>query len=556
MKPKLRLISFSSIGAAMLMVLCGSAVQGDINQGGRVAVSELAILLKKSALAADIDHNAGVRISDLSVLLARWGTSQPGSATPISTPWASINVQNFGAKGDGSTDDTAAIQQALDAGASQNLPIYVPSGTYTVSGRHGAFRAILTYRSNTMVFGDGDSSVIKVKDNQVGKGDDYMILAPAAAGPTNNVVFRNFKLDGNGTKNLQPANVPILHAYGIYVDQGDNITIRDCLFRNLPGPSAIVLGNNTSPASTSNAKIVNNRFHGSGAGIPGNRNLDDTSTIYTQTEGGLVKGNRLWNDSPINPNSPNTIVVTALEIHGSRTLVANNYIENYTAGGNAVSTVIDSIGNTWQDNNFRNISNLGINIWAKSPFVHSDLTIRNNSIQMHGGFGSEIAGIYQDHNAASTTTVVRALAINDNAIYFDDTTSRSAVNHGIRLTAISGATIARNYIKNFQGDGINIEPHYSLDLPVRDVDIADNTIEDVGRTALVNRLWAVHINWNIADRTISRVNIHGNQIRKYTSLNMQSIRIEGAGTIQDVTVSPDNVFSGDETTGGMPASRR
>ena len=556
MKPQLRLISFSSIGAVMLMILCGSAVQGDISQDGRVPVSELTILLKKSTLAADIDHNARVNISDLSVLLTRWGTSQPGAATPISAPWASINVQNFGAKGDGSTDDTAAIQQALDAGASQNLPIYLPSGTYTVSGRHGAFRAILTYGSNTMVFGDGDSSVIKVKDNQVGKGDDYMVLAPAAAGATNNVVFRNFKLDGNGTKNLQPANVPILHAYGIYVDQGDNITIRDCLFRNLPGPSAIVLGNNTSPSSTSNAKIVNNRFHGSGAGIPGNRNLDDTSTIYTQTEGGLVKGNRLWNDSPINPNSPNTVVVTALEIHGSRTLVADNYIENYTAGGNAVSTVIDSVGNTWQNNNFRNISNLGINIWAKSPFSHSDLTIRNNSIQMHGEFASEIAGIYQDHNAASTTTVVKRLAITDNTIYFDDTASRSAVNHGIRLTAISSATVARNYIKNFQGDGINIEPHYSLDLPVHNVDIADNTIEDVGRTALVNRLWAVHVNWNIADRTISRVNIHGNQIRKYTSLNMQPIRVEGAGTIQEVTVSPDNVFVGDEASGGIPASRR
>lgn len=535
--------------SAMLMVLCAPAVRGDVNQDGKVDVFDISVLLGKGKLAAGVDHNATVKTLDLSVLLARWDSKSYGSATPISTPWASINVQSFGAKGDGETDDTAAIQQALDAGVSQNLPVYIPTGTYIISGRHGAFGAILTYQSNTTVLGDGDSSVVKVIDNQVGQGDDYMVFAPRAVGATNNVAFRNFKLDGNGTKNRQPADVPILHAYGIYVDQGDNITIQDCFFENLPGPSAVVLGNNTSPASTSNAKVINNRFHGSGAGIPGNRNLDDTSTIYIQAEGGLVKGNRLWNDRPINPNSPNTVVVTALEIHGSRTLVADNYIENYTAGANAVSTVIDSIGNTWQNNVFRNLSNLGMNIWATSPFAHSDLTIRNNSIQMYGGFGSEISGIYQDHRAASTTTVVKNLAITDNAIYFDDTTSRSAVNHGIRLTAISGATIARNYIKNFQGDGINIEPHHSLNLPVQDVDIADNTIEDVGRTALVNRLWAVHINWNIAGRTISRVNIHGNQIKKYTSPNMQRIRIEGSGTIEDVTVSHDNIFAGDGTAG-------
>lgn len=541
--------------SAVLMVLCAPAVRGDINQDGKVDVFDISVLPGKGKLAAGVDHNAKVKTLDVSILLARWDANSSGLAPPISIPWASINVQNYGAKGDGATDDTAAIQQALNAGVAQNLPVYVPAGTYIIAGRQGAFGAILTYQSNTTFFGDGEKSVIKVIDNQVGRGDDYMIFAPPAAGATNNVVFRNFKLDGNGTKNLQPANVPILHAYGVYVDRGDNITIQDCFFKNLPGPSAIVLGNNTSPASTSNAKVINNRFHGSGAGISGNRNLDDTSTIYVQADGGLIKGNRLWNDRPINPNSPNTVVVTALEIHGSRTLVADNYIENYTAGANAVSTVINSIGNTWQNNIFRNLSNLGVNIWAKAPFTHSDLTIRNNSIQMYGEFGSEIAGIYQDHRAASTTTVVKNLAITDNAIYFDDTRSRPAVNHGIRLTAVSGANVARNYIKNFQGDGINFEPHHSLSVPVQDVDIADNTIEDVGRTALANRLWAIHINWNIADRTVSRINIRGNQIKKYTSPNMQSIRIEGSGTIQDVTVSPDNVFEGDGISGGMPAFR-
>ena len=46
-----------------------------------------------------------------------------------------FNVQNFGAKGDGITDDTAAIQRAIDAAAAAGGgQVYVPTGTYIVSG--------------------------------------------------------------------------------------------------------------------------------------------------------------------------------------------------------------------------------------------------------------------------------------------------------------------------------------------------------------------------------------------------------------------------------------
>ncbi len=51
-----------------------------------------------------------------------------------------FNVQNFGAKGDGITDDTAAIQSAIDAAAAAGGgQVYMPTGTYIVSGR-GTFR--------------------------------------------------------------------------------------------------------------------------------------------------------------------------------------------------------------------------------------------------------------------------------------------------------------------------------------------------------------------------------------------------------------------------------
>ncbi|WP_372006306.1 glycosyl hydrolase family 28-related protein [Tistrella mobilis] len=63
------------------------------------------------------------------------------SAAPVSVRW-------WGARGDGSTDDTAAIQAALDAGFSA---VHLPTGTYPVS-------ATLTVPAGTIVTGDGSGA--------------------------------------------------------------------------------------------------------------------------------------------------------------------------------------------------------------------------------------------------------------------------------------------------------------------------------------------------------------------------------------------------------------
>lgn len=45
-----------------------------------------------------------------------------------------VNVLEYGATGDGVTDDTAAIQSAIDDAFTLELPVIVPSGTYAITG--------------------------------------------------------------------------------------------------------------------------------------------------------------------------------------------------------------------------------------------------------------------------------------------------------------------------------------------------------------------------------------------------------------------------------------
>ena len=67
-----------------------------------------------------------------------------------------VSVKDFGAKGDGVTDDTAAIQAALNSSA---VAIYVPAGRYRIT-------ANITRSGHTLLYGDGlGASVLEFNGN-------------------------------------------------------------------------------------------------------------------------------------------------------------------------------------------------------------------------------------------------------------------------------------------------------------------------------------------------------------------------------------------------------
>jgi polygalacturonase len=61
-----------------------------------------------------------------------------------------VNVKDYGATGDGVTDDTVAIQAALDA----NKPIYIPTGTYKIT------TTLEVTGQNVHITGDGKESIL------------------------------------------------------------------------------------------------------------------------------------------------------------------------------------------------------------------------------------------------------------------------------------------------------------------------------------------------------------------------------------------------------------
>ncbi len=100
---------------------------------------------------------------------------------------AAGNVKSFGAVGDGVTDDTAAIQAAINAMDAVGGALFIPKGTYIVSGLR------LTGKSCAYVYGEGYGSILELKS---GANADLLYCTWC-----DKAIFSRFRLDGNNAHN-------------------------------------------------------------------------------------------------------------------------------------------------------------------------------------------------------------------------------------------------------------------------------------------------------------------------------------------------------------------
>jgi hypothetical protein len=62
----------------------------------------------------------------------------------------SVSVKDFGAVGDGTTDDTDAIQAAINSSAGR---ILIPEGNYKITDKNGAYGLLIAIANKTIVGG-------------------------------------------------------------------------------------------------------------------------------------------------------------------------------------------------------------------------------------------------------------------------------------------------------------------------------------------------------------------------------------------------------------------
>ena len=182
-----------------------------------------------------------------------------------------VIVTDYGAKANGRTDDTKAIQRAINHAAKyDNSTVYFPKGTYLISRISPQIYGCLEVPSNITLEGAlNHESVLKMEDYQL--PGTRMVLVREES----NVVFRSISFDGsafykegNIVKRSQDDYYKVKKGkkwneqlHSIFIKSSHNVIVEDCHFANSKGDGVYITGVYSNENQASKIVIRNNVFH-------------------------------------------------------------------------------------------------------------------------------------------------------------------------------------------------------------------------------------------------------------------------------------------------------
>ena len=347
-----------------------------------------------------------------------------------------FNVIDYGARGDGHSDDTAAIQRALDAAYQAGGGIVqIPAGTFIVRGTDDPSHGALQIRSNTELAGAGmGSTVIKLADDWSGKISG-VIRTPPSGEAEHDIAIRDLTVDGNKAhaqgdvdgimtgylpgspkfdNNILIERVEVENVSRIGFnphEQTHNLTIRDSVSHDngWDGFEADYV----SQAVYENDTAYGNGRHGFNVVTHSSDVVLRNDTSYGNGVDGIV----------VQRGSEDTA-------YTARVLVEGNDV--YGNGGNGIELkrVDDSqvLGNRVHDNGLD-----GIHIEASNRNVIDGNQIADNSMKVPGSYNGITIKSYSGDQAGPTTAsgnlitnnVVSASHVAAEHAFFEDTTGVS-----------------------------------------------------------------------------------------------------------------------------------
>jgi len=392
-----------------------------------------------------------------------------------------VSVKDFGAVGDGVTDDTAAIQAAVDTGGT----IYFPNGTYEITH--------VDLSSNTYLVGESWDAIIHQisgTDPRPGGYDGMFTINYANnATPTKDVAFRNLQFRMNLPAGAYTTADEQSHI--ILGGHTENIVIDNCFFYGWRG-DAVFVGAQMSGVGVptnyvaQNTSITNCRFDG----------IDNT--CRQGITGGSVDGlyiNANYFQKVTNATMPGAIdIEPELPLAYARTItITNNIFVEVGPSGNRRRAVIVDVG--------------GQN--AGSIERRGNINIANNYMTLTNGV--RVIGGKQCRN----------VSIDSNWIFGTDET--------MNLLNIDGFLLTNNYFENCATVLVGFS---TAGTEVRNGTISGNTFNTCGVAGA-----ALQVN------TLLNGTIHSNQfIDCGAGGDLTAIRFAGGGTQYGVSVH-DNVFT-------------
>jgi hypothetical protein len=499
-----------------------------VKTGAEWTTSDVVLQSGQFGVASDTGEvrpgNGSDRWNDLPSITAETMSAVSGKVDKIAVPVSALDPA-YGLTG--STDNTEAMQAALDAAAESGRNIHFPMRVLSQPYIVGGSGVLLKVAAGVKITAD-PGVVFKVKNNN----GNYKAILGGTTSSTDlsGLVVQGVTFDqntsGNAVSDVRTLYVDGTQRFCILVGVGSIIRVRDCTFQNIDGLNTIYAG---GPAMK-DVRIQDCEFDLVGD----SPTWHDHSTLYLSCDGLTITGNKFRGIF----GSPGA--TTAIETHGPSQVVTSNRVEGYKIGANI--TGITKLGNdgvivsanvirnaligiqlwsyTGTNGGLRdcvvtdNVINLTRDSWivsaydfpkgvclaAKSTDHVDGLTVTGNRIRFGAFSDNALVGEYQangiDLVTTDSTRELRNFDISSNWIV-------SALGPGMRLQMVAKrGRVANNYF---------IDPATSADATMTsfwksamtflndltDVDVYGNRLFDTRGTHKVAQMFATSITGNV-----------------------------------------------------------
>lgn len=415
-------------------------------------------------------------------LIPLFALSAIAASTRIAS--ATCDVTAFGATGNGTTDDRAAIQAAINACASSgDRDVYLPSGTYLVTQAGTAFFN-LNVPSGIRIRGASQSSTM-IKQ-AAGMGDSVRILQLTG----DDIHVEDMTLDGN--KANQAANE---HRAGTFATSTNRLVIENVTSQNFNG-DGFYLFTNANQSTLRNVYATGNTRNGMTLGA------NATGAMVTASRF-IGNGVQQVDSEPGAGSTVNQVSITGCVLDGAG--VSNDYALTVSGSGStsrsygwsvAGNTINGGIFVVWGEG-IEIVGNTGINPTTKASVTayrkSVNVSIVGNDFRMTQTSVTGLGGISVIGTGATDTP--ERIVIANNSMKMDFASSYGVLATGAVSLTVTGNQLRGSGAASAGYAGVFVRPTIVAE-DFRSAVITNNTISDFGQ-------YGVKINGNLTARLLA-----------------------------------------------------